>query len=278
MVVVIMWSAGLSLIVTICLALVYNPAIAGEPLIASGCSVSNVGYLNYLAKEFEKETGVKVLVRGGGSFVGLNDLGAQKTDFAASCKSKGREDPEDFQFIKVAWDALVFIVNKANPVSNVKPEDIEAIYEGKITNWKQLGGNDMALKSFITTTNGMGGIGEALSKWILHGRPVTERSNSSMQASSASIWEQLVEKIPEGFASTGFASARKRNVKMLTVNGAAPTKQNIVSGKYPFKRPLFIVVKKDAKPEVKRFTDFVLSKKGQRLISSYGIPSLSDMK
>ena len=273
-----MWSAGLSLIVTICLVLVYNPAIAVEPLIASGCSVSNLGYLNNLAKEFEKETGVKVLVRGGGSFVGLNDLGAQKTDFAASCKSKGHEDPEDFQFIKVAWDALVFIVNKANPVSNVKPEDIEAIYEGKITNWKQLGGNDMVLKSFITTTNGMGGIGEALSKWILHGRPVTERSNSSMQASSASIWEQLVEKIPEGFASTGFASARKRNVKMLTVNGEAPTKQNIMSGKYPFKRPLFIVVKKDAMPEVKRFTDFVLSKKGQRLISSYGIPSLSDMK
>ena len=84
--------------------------------------------------------------------------------------------------------------------------------------------------------------------------------------------------MPEGFASTGFASARKRNVKILTVNGEPPTKQNIMSGKYPFKRRLFIVVKKDARPEVKRFTDFVLSKKGQRLISSYGIPSLAEMK
>lgn len=268
----------MSLMVIVCLVLVCKPAVALEPLIASGCSVSNVGYLNDLAREFERETGVKVLVRGGGSLVGLTELGAQKTDFAASCKSKGPEDPQDFQFIRVAWDALVFIVHKDNPVNNVRPEDIEAIYEGKITNWRQLGGKDMPLKSYISTTKGMGGLGEALSKWILHGRPVTERSNSIKEAPSAAIWEQLVEKMPDGFASTGFASARKRNVKMLTVNGQAPTKQNIMSGKYPFKRPLFIVVKKDARPEVKRFTDFILSKKGQRLISSYGIPSLSDMK
>jgi phosphate transport system substrate-binding protein len=274
----IMRHARLSLIIIICLVLVYGPAAAVEPLIASGCSVSNFGYLNDLAGEFEKETGIKVLVRGGGSLVGLNDLGDQKTDFAASCKKKGPADPADFQFIQVAWDALVFIVNKDNPVSNARPEDIKAIYEGKITNWKQLGGKDMALKSFISTTKGMGGIGEALSKYILHGRPVTESSNSSMQASSAAIWEQLVERMPEGFASSGFASARKRKVKMLTINGNAPTKQNIMSGKYPFKRPLFIVVKKDARPEVKRFAEFALSKKGQRLISSYGIPSLSDMK
>ncbi len=270
--------AGLSLMVSVCLVLAYNPAFAVEPLIASGCSVSTVGYLNDVAREFTRETGIKVLVRGGGSLVGMNELRDQKTDFAASCESKSSEDPQDLQFIHVAWDALVFIVNKDNPVSNVRPEDIKAIYEGKITNWKQLGGKDLPLKSFISTTKGMGGVGEALSKWILRGRPVTRCSNSSLQASSAYIWEQLVERMPEGFASSGFASARKSNVKMLTVNGEAPTKQSIISGKYPFKRPLFIVVKRGARPEVKRFIGFVLSKKGQRLISSCGIPSLSDMR
>ena len=99
-----------------------------------------------------------------------------------------------------------------------------------------------------------------------------------MQASSVAIWEQLVEDMPESFASTGFGSARKRKVKMLKVNGVAPTKENIISGKYPFRRPLYIVVKKNARPEVRRFVDFVLSKKGQKLISSYGMPSLADLK
>jgi phosphate transport system substrate-binding protein len=87
-----------------------------------------------------------------------------------------------------------------------------------------------------------------------------------------------VEDMKEGFASTGFGSARKRNVKMLKVNGVAPTRENIISGKYPYRRPLFIVVKKDAKPETRAFVNFVLSPKGQKLISSYGMPSLVDLK
>lgn len=98
-----------------------------------------------------------------------------------------------------------------------------------------------------------------------------------MQASSVAIWEQLVEEMREGFASTGFGSARTRNVKMLKVNGVAPTRRNIVSGRYPYKRPLYLVVKKDARPEVRRFVAFVLSEKGQKLISSFGMPSRADI-
>jgi phosphate transport system substrate-binding protein len=99
-----------------------------------------------------------------------------------------------------------------------------------------------------------------------------------MQASSVTIWEQIVEATPGAFASTGFGSARKRDVKMLKVNGAAPTKENIVSGKYPYRRPLFIVINKNSRPAVKAFVDFVVSKKGQRFISSIGMPSLDDTK
>jgi phosphate transport system substrate-binding protein len=254
------------------------PAHAEESLMASGCSVSTVAYLSDLARAYEKETGKQVLVRGGGSLLGLTDLHATRVDFAASCKGKSPGDPSDFEFIPVAWDALVFIVNKSNPISNIKPDDVRLIYEGKITNWKQLGGLDLNVTSFISTPQGMGGIGEALSKMILDGKLPEKQANSSMQASSVAIWEQMVEKTPEGFASTGFGSARKRKVKMLSVNGVAPSKKNIMSGKYPFKRPLYLTVKKDAKPDVRKFIEFVLSKKGQGLISSYGIPSLADIK
>jgi phosphate transport system substrate-binding protein len=124
----------------------------------------------------------------------------------------------------------------------------------------------------------MGGIGEALEKYVLQGKRPQQQKNSTMQSSSVAIWEQLVEEMPEGFASTGFGSARKRNVKMLKVNGVPPTRENIISGKYPLRRPLFIVVRKTARPEVRQFVDFVVSDKGQLLISSYGMPSLADLK
>jgi len=266
------------LVLFIFLAAPYCKALAAESLIGSGCSVSVPGYLNDLAKEYEKETGVKMLVLGGGSIRGLTDLQAGRIDFAASCVSKSSNDPEDFEFIVACWDALVFIVHKSNPVTNISPDQVRNIYEGKITNWRELGGPDLPLISIISTPKGMGGIGEALSKMILKGKIVSKQMNSSLQASSTAIWEQLVEDMPEGFAGTGFGSARKRNVRMLNVNGVSPTKENIISGRYPYRRPLFLVIKKNPRPEIRRFVDFVLSKKGQTLISSYGMPSLADLK
>lgn len=257
--------------------LLSGPVFAADSISGSGCSVSVPGYLTDLAKDYEKETGNKVLVLGGGSIRGLLDLKEGRMDFAASCQSKTPNDPEDFEYITASWDALVFIVNKSNPVTTITTRQVREIYEGKINNWKQLGGADLNLISVITTTRGFGGIGEALEKYILNGKRPLPQKNSTMQSSSVAIWEQLVEEMPEGFASTGFGSARKRNVKMLKVNGAAPTRENIITGKYPLKRPLFIVVKRNARPEVRKFTDFVLSARGQKLISSYGMPSLNDI-
>ncbi len=253
-------------------------SLSAESITGSGCSVSVLGYLSDLAKAYEKETGAAVLVLGGGSIRGLADLREGRMDFAASCQSKSADDPEDFEYRIASWDALVFIVNKSNPINSITPQQVRDIYQGKITNWKQMGGPDSNLISIISTTSGMGGIGESLSNYVLNGKRPSQQKNSSLQASSVAIWEQLVEDMREGFASTGFGSARKRNVKMLKVNGVPPTKENIISGKYPFRRPLYIVIKKNARPEVRKFVDFVVSKKGQKLISSYGMPSLADLK
>jgi phosphate transport system substrate-binding protein len=267
-----------TLFLLFCLFAVPVPARASDALIGSGCSVSVPGYLTDLAKAYEKETGVAVLVLGGGSIRGLADLKDGRMDFAASCQSKSVDDPADFDYIIASWDALVFIVNKSNPVNSITPLQVRDIYEGRINNWRELGGPDMNLISVITTTKGFGGIGEALAKYIMNGKRPLKQKNSTMQASSTTIWEQLVEDMPEAFASSGFGSARKRNVKMLKVDGIAPTRANIISGKYPYRRPLYIVIKKDARPEVRQFVDFVLSAKGQKIISSIGMPSLSDIK
>ena len=258
--------------------LLVAPIRATEPLSASGCSISMVGYLNDLVKEYEKETGQKILVRGGGSYVGLSELGASRVDFAASCKSRGKEDPADLKFIPVAWDALVFIAHPSNPATNLSLQNIRDIYEGRITNWKSLGGADLPLQSYISTPMGMAGIGETLTKYFLNDKWPQTTANSSMQSASVALWEQMVEKHPEGFASTGFDSAQKRNVKLLAVNGVVPTRESIISGRYPFKRQLYLVATPEARPEVHRFFEFALSRKGQKLIASYGAIPLAAIK
>ncbi len=253
------------------------PANAGY-ITASGCSVSNVGYLTDLAQEYEKRTGTKVFVRGGGTILGIEELRAGKVDFAAACRSRKAGDPEDIQFIQVAWDALVFIVNRHNPLDNISLEQVRAIYAGKITNWKQLKGFDAPIKVFISRARkGLSGVESSTRELVLKGKDPVETRNTMFLASTG-IVEQMVDDTPGGFATTGFSSARKRDVKMLKVDGVSPTQRSITNGRYPLKRPLFLLVPREHKADVKKFVDFVLSEEGQSFISSRGVVSLHDMK
>jgi len=255
-----------------------EPSAHSESITGSGCSVSNVGYLQELAKEYERQTGVKVLVRGGGTVVGIEEVRTGRVDFAAACRSKSADDPADVDFIQVAWDALAFIVHKSNPLNDISLDEVRAIYAGKITNWKQLKGKDSPIKVFISKTKkGLSGVEGTTRELVLKGREVIETPNTLFLASTA-IVEQMVEDTPGGFATTGFSSARKRDVKMLKVNGVSPDKKNMINNKYPLKRPLFLLVPHRAKPAVKNFVDFALSNKGQKFISSQGVVSLIDMK
>ncbi len=252
--------------------------VNAESIIGSGCSVSNVGYLQELAKEYEKQTGVKVLVRGGGTVVGIEDVKTGKVDFAAACRQKTADDPSDVDFIQVAWDALAFIVHRSNPLNDISLDEVRAIYAGKITNWKQLKGKNAPIKVFISRSKkGLSGVEGSTRDLVLKGKEVVETPQTLFLASTA-IVEQMVEDTPEGFATTGFSSGRKRDIKMLKVNGISPDKKNIMNNRYPLKRPLFLLVPRRAKPAVKNFVDFALSNKGQKFISSQGVVSLIDLK
>ncbi len=252
---------------------------AADYLTVSGCSVSNVGYLAGLADEYEKRTGVKVFVRGGGSVVGIEDLRSGKVDFAASCRPRDAGDPADITYIQVAWDALAFIVHRSNPLENVTLDEVRSIYNGKATEWKQLkGGREAPIKIFISRTKkGLSGVEASTKQLVLNGKEPTETANTVFVASSG-IVEQMVEENPDGFATTGITSARKRNVKILKVNGIAPTNKAIITNQYPLKRPLFILVPKHPKPEVTKFVDFTLSKAGQQFLKSLNVVSILDVK
>jgi phosphate transport system substrate-binding protein len=249
-------------------------------LIASGCSVSNIGYLSDLAREYERvNPHVTLLVRGGGSPLGIDELKMDKTDFTTSCMSKRPDDPDYLEFVPVAWDALVFITHKSNPTDNIKLEDVRRIYEGDVMNWQRIGGPGMPLKLFMSRPPGMSGVREALDRYVMKGREIVLQPDSITFDASVATWEQIIEITPEGFGSTGFASARRRNVKMLKVDGVAPTKENIISGKYPFKRKLYLVVNRlDYPPKTREFIEFAVSGEGQKFIGNLGIPSLAEMK
>lgn len=249
-----------------------------DPLVASGCSVSNVGYLTDLAKDYERLRGQGILVRGGGSVLGLEELRSGRTDFAASCRGHESGDPDDVEFIPVAWDALVFIVHPSNPLASISFVEVQGIYQGLIRDWSRLKAPAGPIDLLISRPQkGLSGVEGSTKTLVLAGKDPVVTPGTTTLASSG-IVEQIVEKTPAAFATTGFSSARKRQVKMLALNGVTPTKENIIAKKYPFARPLYLVVPRSAKPEVRAFVNFVLSRRGQELIGSYGIIPLGEIR
>jgi phosphate transport system substrate-binding protein len=251
---------------------------AQQRLVASGCSVSNFGYLTDLAADYEKLTGVKMFVRGGGSVIGLEDLQAGTSDFAASCRGRLPEDPADIEFVQVAWDALVFITHPANPVTSLSFAEAAEIFQGIVKDWGQLKGPAGPITVFLQRpTKGLSGVEDSIRTQVLRGGSPVAGPNVSELASTG-IVEQLVEKTPGSFGASGFSSARKRAVTMLAVDGVKPTRQTIIEGSYPLRRPLYLIFKKPVKAGVKGFLDFALGRQGQDLIGSYGAISLREMR
>jgi phosphate transport system substrate-binding protein len=274
----------LARIVALCVAGVLPLASASaagaaeQRLVASGCSVSNVGYLTDLAADYQKLSGVKMYVRGGGSVIGLQDLQDGTSDFAASCRGRLPEDPADIEFVQVAWDALVFIVHPGSGLTSLKFADAAAIFQGRIRDWGQLKAPAGPITVFLQRpTKGLSGVESSVRVQVLRGGAPAAGPNVSELASTG-IVEQLVEKTPGSFAASGFSSARKRAVAMLALDGVAPTKESIVAGAYPLRRPLYLIVRKPLRPGVKAFVDFALSRQGQDLIASYGAISLRELR
>jgi phosphate transport system substrate-binding protein len=262
----------------LCAALPAGAGAAPEQLFASGCSVSNVGYLTELAADYQKISGVRMFVRGGGSVIGLEDLVAGTSDFAASCRGRRGDDPADIEFVQVAWDALVFIVHPGTPVESISFAGAAAIFQGLIKDWGQLKAPPGPITVFLQRpTRGLTGVETSVRTQVLRGASPATGPNVSQLASTA-IVEQLVEKTPGSFAASGYSSARRRAVAMLALDGVKPTRQTIVDRTYPLRRPLYLIVKKPVKPSVRAFLDFALGRQGQALIDSYGAISLREMK
>jgi len=88
--------------------------------------------------------------------------------------------------------------------------------------------------------------------------------------------EKAIEKDKWAIGITGISSARKRNVKILTLEGIDTSKQNIASGKYLMYRPLYLVTKEKPDAATAKFVEFAKSSEGQNIISQQGTVNLRE--
>ena len=253
-----------------------------ETLEWTGCGISKKAYVIEVAKAFEIKKGIHVKITGGGATKGIRASSAGTTDVGGTCRLylrgvKGGVDKREVnaQFIHVGWDALVAIANPKNTVDNVSTAQLKGIYDGKITNWKDLEGNDKRI-ALITRDGKYSGVGHMFRE-LVFGEQEYDFKAKSLKVKSTGPLEKKVAKIKTAFGVDGISSAKKSKVKIIAIDGIKPTKENISSGQYPLYRPLYLTLNKTkATKQAKEFVEFVLSDEGQAIMSQQGTVNLKE--
>ncbi len=249
----------------------------------AGCGISKKGFMNDLAKAYEKKTGISIKIAGGGATKGLRHVAAGKINMGGSCrlplvfkKDDGTTQvlgiEKNLNVIPVGWDALVAIVKKDNKmIDSITTKQLKDIFTGKISNWKQLDGKtDKPINLYIRKGK-ISGVGLTLRQQLFNSTDKVFSKSAKVLKSSGKI-EKALEKDPYGIAVSGISSSRHRNLTMLKLDGVEPTMQNLKKSKYKLYRILFLVAPKNYEkdPDMKAFVDFALSIHGQKVIEKAG--------
>lgn len=248
-----------------------------------GCGISKKGFMDELSVAYEQESGVKIELEGGGATRGLRQVASGKSDLGGSCRmpliymnSDGSYQIESqehkLKLIPIGWDALVVITHKENYlVEEITREQLKKVLTGEITHWRQLGADTDKPINLYVRNGKISGVGLTLRQQLFNNRDQEFTKKATYLASSGKI-EKAVEADPYSLAVSGISSSRHRNLNMLSLDGVAPSIENLRSGNYHLYRLLFLVTPDNLieKPDHKAFVDFALSVKGQRAIRKAG--------
>jgi phosphate transport system substrate-binding protein len=252
------------------------PCFAGSKNIKINGSTTVLPIAQAAAEKFmEKNPDVNISVQGGGSGVGISSLLDKTTDIADS--SREIKDTELDKAVTngvepkahvIAMDGISVIINPSNNISALTKKQIKDIYGGTVSNWSQLGGPDE--KIVVVSRDTSSGTFEAFNELALSKAKV--RSDALMEASNQAV-VSVVSKTPGaiGYVGLGYIQA---GVKAVSVNGAMPSKETVLTSKYPISRPLFMYTNGAPQGAIKEFIDFVVSDEGQKIADEQGYVGL----
>ena len=198
-----------------------------------------------------------------GAFKGIVDGDVDIAFCASPNKDQiqyGLDKGVELELTPIGRESFVFIVNSNNPVDNLSMQQLKDIYTGKITNWKDVGGANRPIN--VLQRNKGSGSQTALEKLI--GEEIKPNVFGPLGASIGFSFRFYVEELTE-----------HGHIKMLSLNGVYPNKENVQNESYPIVSNFYAVTRKgETNPNVQKVLDFVLSPTGQEIVDEVGYVSL----
>ena len=181
----------------------------------------------------------------------------------------------------IGREAFVFFVNSDNPVTGLTVEEIQGIYTGEITNWKELGGKNQKIRPYQRAENS--GSQSALLR-LMAGLPLLEPEKEDRIGGMGGIITEVASyrnhKNAIGFSFRFYSIEMVENdqIRLLALNGVEPTKETIRSGEYPISSNFYAVTAspigtpapEETNEDLRKLIDWILSDQGQQLIEQTG--------
>ena len=211
---------------------------------------------------------------------GYKALAEKKTDiFFGAAPSKEQKEyaaecGTEFEYTQVAYEAFVFFVHKDNPIESLTSDQIKKIYSGEITNWSEVGGSD---EKIVPYQRNEGSGSQSMFLRFMGDVTPMEPDKDEEVGAMGDIIEKVADyrSVPSsiGFSFRYYVEGIIKNpdIKLIAVDGTAPTVENIKNGSYPIIAPVYAVTYKgNDNPNVPLLLDWILSDQGQYIIEETG--------
>lgn len=266
-------------------------ASAFVPAVAQTVTVKGSDTLLILNQEWadaftRANPGIKIEVQGGGSGRGISALLEGSVDLAASSRPLKQDEIDAFveRFgslpleVSVAMDGVGIYVHGDNQVTYLSIDQLEKIFKGEITNWKQVGGADRAI--VVYTRNKQSGTYEFMREHVLKNGQYSPRA---VTVATTPALIAAVGRTPSAVGYGGIAYGEGARVIRVRSDQNAqaiwPTQESIVDGTYPLSRPLFLYVNPARwSAAVEKFLQFAIGPEGQKIVSFVGYYPIPDSR
>lgn len=244
-------------------------AITASPVITTRLTISGSTTIQPLAEKLAERyhtttPHIALKIAGGGSVVGINAVQEGRVDIGMASRALKPEEADGIKAVQVATDVLAVVVHRDNPLDNLSLAQLKGIFSGTITNWREVGGTDMAILPVIREVSS--GTRGAFDEIALGGEKPSLAADVQVTASEV---ERKVAETPNAIGYVGFGNL-KQDVKILKIAGVAPSADTARSGSYPLIRPLLLLLGPLSRPEAELFVRFVLSADGQEIVAANG--------
>lgn len=259
---------------------------AGESGSSGKITVSGSSALLPLAKDAAKKFKAKndqvsITLNAGGSGTGLKQVSEGSVDIGNSDVFAKEKLPEakaaELVDYKVAVTVMAPVVSKeiGTNVKSLTKAQLQDIFTGKVTNWKDVGGLDEAV--VLITRPSTSGTRALFTEYALDGKE--ELSNKSMETDDSGTLVQTVSQTKGAIGYVALSYLMNNNtVTPLAIDGVEPTLDNVYNGKYPVWGYEHMYTKGEAAGAVKAFIDFIMSKDYSADIEKQGYGVASKMK